>query len=467
MANVVEQRVRLDGREYRRGVRDIANESKSATRSVRKDFDETGDAAKDFAARGNREFGSLKKGFADLAKGFKVGLGAFGAIQLGQAVGGGIAAEASQALDFSKIMDRLSNTLGLNQEQEAAFRKQILAISDSTNVEEENIAAAAEQAAGFVRTGKELADFSEVIARASKVLGDETKARELSTAVVERLRSRGQDVTGRGAENLINALIAGQRTGQRDLQEVLRSLEGVSSDVQQRAGLDDRQLVNLFSGAVQARGTREGNRAAITELINLTTEDLGRQEIFQGLGVDFRDQQGKFRITAQELDKAASRLSQVGGRREQQALLQSAGLSQQGATGLLNIIQDRQRFTQGQRAAREQDLGLQGAFERSTESFSEQASGFFNRIGNFFKSDDLRGQGPSAGFDIPKRQRPAEDVLQQTALTGGVPEAQQRVTKSGDKTQVEVTTKVEIEKVPEGFTAKPSLSSLNRDPGEF
>ena len=306
----VEQKVTLDASDYRKNLKALATDTRKETDKVNGALDDSGNAVRDFNDRVENNTRKSAKSFQELFKGIKGGIGALGVAGVGLAIGATVAKTVKESLDFSDILNKISVKTGQNAFEQAEFRNQLLGVSARTNVDEEQVAAAAESAIAQKASTKEAAKFAEVIAKASKAFKDVDPG-QFAEDIVKDIRSRGLEVTGEAAQRTIEALLVGVRSGFQDINEAFEATKALPGRAQERAGLTQRDLINLFAGARGVAADPELVNQAIRSLITATDKLESRAAVQGVLGTQLRDAQGKFSLTAENLDQIAATLQGI------------------------------------------------------------------------------------------------------------------------------------------------------------
>lgn len=460
-SNEVVQKVKLDATQYRQETRKMSTDTRKDTDKVNDALNESGNAVRDFNDRVQDNTKKSKSAFEDLFKGIKGGLGALGLAGVGAAIGAAVSKGVSDSLNFTDVLNKIAVKTGQNAFQQAEFRNQLLGISDRTNVDEEQIAAAAENAIALGASTQEAVRFAEVIAQASRAFKDVDPA-SFSREIASDLRARGQRITEESVKKSLNALTVGVRQGLGDIETAFEAVSAVPGRVQERAGLSQRDLVNLFAGTQGVSADPQETRAAIQELIKVTDQLDG--EALQGVLGAFRgpkDAEGnrQFLFGTSQLNEAARRLEKIGDDRVQREVLQKLGLSEQGTEGILSIVRDRAGFQRERGFAELDQATVKQAFERSTEGFGEAVSNIFNRILNSFSRDTTFEQ--REGVRIGQPTGPSAADIERARL------APSPLALPGPASTQNINLKVEIESKDPGLTGKIKSTDLPRQPGGF
>ena len=378
----VEQKVGLDVTEYKKGAKELSRTAKTETDRVGKEFDKAGDDVKDFAGRTKKNIGAAEGSFKDLAKGFRGALGAISAAGVGLAIGASISKEVSESLDFETIINKAAAKAGLNEVQQAQFQNQLLDVSSRRNVEEEQVAAAADTAIALGATTDEAVAFSDVIASTAKGF-EGVDIPSLAEDIAKDIRARGGQVTAEAAQDSIEAIITGTRAGIGTFNEVMKGVLELPGRVQERAGLTQRDLVELLGGAAGVAADPELVNEAVRSLIKATDSIETRGAVQGVLGTQLRDTEGKFDITTKNLDEIAANLAGLGDEQQQRAVLTAVpGFDERSAEGLLALIRDRRGFEEARTRTEADRPKLEDVFEQATSGVLEKTGAFFNKIGN-------------------------------------------------------------------------------------
>jgi len=379
----VEQKVGLDVTEYKKGAKELSRTAKTETDRVGKEFDKAGDDVKDFSGRTKKNIGQAEGSFKDLAKGFRSALGAISAAGVGLAIGASITKEVSEALDFETIINKAAAKAGLNEVQQAQFQNQLIDVSSRRNVEEEQVAAAADTAIALGATTDEAVAFSDVIASTAKGF-EGVDISSLAEDIAKDIRARGGQVTAEAAQDSIEAIITGTRAGIGTFNDVLKGVLELPGRVQERAGLTQRDLVELLGGAAGVAADPEIVNDAVRSLIKATDSIETRGAVQGVLGTQLRDTDDNFSLTAKNLDEIATKLEGIGTEQQQRAVLTAVpGFDERSAEGLLALIRDRRGFEEA-RTRTEADIEpkREAIFEQATSGVLEKTGSFFNKMLN-------------------------------------------------------------------------------------
>lgn len=379
----VEQKVGLNTTEYEKGAKRLSRTAKTETDRVGKEFDKAGDDIKDFSGRTKKNISAAEGSFKDLAKGFRGALGAISAAGVGLAIGASITKEVSESLDFETIINKAAAKAGLNKVQQAQFQNQLLDVSSRRNVEEEQVAAAADTAIALGATADEAVAFSDVIASTAKGF-EGVDIPSLAEDIAKDIRARGGQVTAEAAQDSIEAIITGTRAGIGTFNDVLKGVLDLPGRVQERAGLTQRDLVELLGGAGGVAADPDIVNDAVRSLIKATDSIETRGAVQGVLGTQLRDTENNFSLTAKNLDEIAATLAGIGTEQQQRAVLTAVpGFDERSAEGLLALIRDRRGFEEA-RVRTEADIEpkREAIFEQATSGFLERTGALFNKTLN-------------------------------------------------------------------------------------
>jgi len=185
----VTQKVDIDPSEYIKNLRKMAEFTKEELARVDSEFNETGNAVDDFAEKTKKGAAGAQGALKNLAKGFIGSIGKLSVAGLGALAGGAAAKEFKEGLDFTSVINQVGTRQGLTDFQRGEFRNQLLDISSRRDVEEEDVAAAADVASQFGAATDEAVKFADVIATASKT-AEGLDAGQLARDVAEDIRGR-------------------------------------------------------------------------------------------------------------------------------------------------------------------------------------------------------------------------------------------------------------------------------------
>ncbi len=493
----VEQKVGLDITEYVDNAKKLSRTTKVETDQVNKAFNEAGDEVKTFSDRTKKNINEVNKTLGDFVKGFKASIGLLSAVGVGLTIGSAITKEVAESLNFDDVINKAAARAGLNKTQQAIFRNSLLDVSSRRNVEEEEVAAAADVALSLGAVPEEAVKFADVIAATTKsVRALEGQSASLAKEIAIDIRARGGEVTGESARASIEAVLTGTRQGIGSFNEILSGLRELPGIVQERAGLTQRDLVELLGGAGGVAADPDIVNDAVRSLIKATDSIESRGAVQGVLGTQLRDAEGTFDITAKNLDEIAANLAKIGTEQQQRAVLrQIPGLDEQAAEGLLAITRDREGFVQARERARADRPQLEQVFDKSTEGFLENVGSFFNKLGNdlFKKSEEglperaRRGQfGNLTSFTIGKTQERLNEEFKErqlapTRLTAPSPAGQalrsairsartdrqqaQLVAPVGGPRVNDVNVKIEVDSKDPGLMGRPKSTDLQRTTG--
>lgn len=468
----LEQKVGLDASEYTKGTRDLAKSTQQELKRVNNEFNQAGNGVSDFSERSKRSIMDLTGSLSGLAQGFASGFKGIGALGLGVGAAAGAKDIASHVLSFSGTINKMGARQGLNDFQRSELRNQLLDVSSERGIADEEVAAAADIANQYGASTRESVKFADVVATAAGT-SDQLNAASLAEDVAKDLRARGEEVTAETAKKSIDALLTGARAGFGDIGKSLAETMQVDGAVQKRAGLSQRELVNILAGTrLGARGAPEESSAAVRELISITDKLEG--EALQGVLGSFRGEVGpgggrEFMFGAKQLDEASKRLASVGDDRVQRQLLTDLGFSSEGSEGLLSILRDRNQVRNQINRVSADSPNLEGTFESANSSFLDQASRGWNSFKNFFSRDssvevneaiDARTGMPKGLTEKQAAQRRSQ--LSDLAFPSAAPESLPSAAVEKAREQ-RVKVDISVESTDPGFRAIPKTTDLNRD----
>ena len=475
MSKVV-QKVDLDATSYRKNIQKLATDTKKETDKVNNALNESGNSVRDFNDRVEKATGESKKSFQDLFKSIKGGIGALGLAGLGAAIGGFAVSSAKEAGALTDTVNRISVRTGQNEFEREQFRNRILDVGTRTNVDQDQIAAAAENAIAFGASTDEAIKFAEVIAKTAKVFEDVDPS-AFSEQIARDIRARGEEVTADAAKRSIEALIVGTRQGLGDIEQSFQAVSALPGRVQERAGLSQRDLVNLFAGGQGVAADPQLVNEAVRSLIKATDSIESRAAVQGILGTQLRDAQGKFTLTANNLDDIARRLDGIGDEAQQRAVLESIpGFSPEAVEGILSLVKDRLGFQRERERANRDKPKLEDAFERATDGFLENVSSFFNTFGNAFLRDNKFEQKFGKGgrrIGLSDEQIEAAKIKTSSlSLPGDATKEESATKKQQDRkpaalstTEQTVKVLIEVDSKDPGFIAVPKSTDLSTTPG--
>ena len=456
----------------------MSNDTRKETDKVNESLNQTGNVHKDFTERVDKGNAKSKSSFDDLFKSIKGGLGFLTLAGLGTLAGSTAFRAGKESAEFSEVINRSAVRTGENEFERAEFRNALLAVSARTNVDEDQLAAAAENAIALKASTDEAVKFAEVIGQVSKVFqGIDPTA--FSEQIARDIRARGEQVTGETARRSVEALITGTRQGLGDIQKAFEAVSALPGKTQQRAGLSQRDLINLFAGAQGVAADPQIVNEAIRSLIKATDTIESRAAVQGVLGTRLRDAEGKFSLTAENLDDIAAKLKGIGDEAQQRAVLQGIpGFTPEVAEGILSLVKDRLGFQRDREKAERDQPKLTDAFQIATSGFLEKVSSFFNQFSASFKRDtrfeERKGRPGFIQDFFDESRKEAKKAVSPLALPGDLPTEEspttrQRNRKPGatDIAQKAVEVKLTIEKVPEGFKVIPKIDDLPTTPGGF
>jgi hypothetical protein len=347
--NQVTQKVVLDPSKYIEGARKAAASARDSVAAINKElfhhkmsWQDTTNEVKKSATSMGRELAGLGKGFAkNLGKGALLGTATLG----GAAIKASYSAGIASTIEFSKQMSQFSYKASLSVDKAEALRKKMLELG-KTGVQLGTLPKAMSELYAYTKDSDKAAAVLDPIAQAAAVGNGD--AGELAKFVAEQLSGQGKDINKGTTTELLNSVMQTLKGGNfNDVGEVMQAYSGVDQDKLRQSKLSSKEYGGLLAAGSLTGGSREQSSAAINALISGANTGFAGNAVLKGLlGTDLLK---GGQVNTEGFKKASGRLSGMGlnDAQAKQLLQDSAGLSEQEATGLMAILRNVDKFTKG------------------------------------------------------------------------------------------------------------------------
>jgi hypothetical protein len=382
--NRVEQRIRLDGKEYILELKRVRSATRSELGAINKEVHSAGRAYQDYTNAVKKASSSLLSTLGDIGKAFAKNLGR-GAMLGGAAAGVSflntqMRQTVSTSLDFGRAFAQLASRADLSQARIRKLREEFYKLG-AAGANLDSLPGAVSELLGA--TGGNMDKAMSVMPSVAKTaaMGDGDAAK-VAKYVTEILKGEGREVNASNVQSLLGSAVSGSRAGNfANADEFLAArLNGVSG-VNGRSGMGDKQFAGLMAGASNAGLDKDSGLAAINALVRASVKELGGDQMLGGfLGVgSLRGKGGGF--DSDKLTQAAANMKKRGMSDNQLVeVLQGVGLSEQESSGLVAILKNIQTFQTGVKKVASDQKSLDEAFSESTNNLSDKMQKLRNSI---------------------------------------------------------------------------------------
>lgn len=349
--NQVEQILKLNSEQYKRGLKDAKTAAKSEMSEIGKALQVAGSQFRDYTEFLKKKAAESKGTLKDLGKAFAENLGR-GALVGGVGAGlEGVRRNMEKSIEtgmsFGRALAQLASRADLSQAKLKELRKQFGELAkDGSRLESlpdaMNLLYGATGSVGAAQA------VLPSISKASTIGNGD--AAQLADFVVQRLKGEGRAVSQTNVDSVLQSLVTAQRNGEfNNMSEAMAGLNSVSGDMKKRAGLSDREYAAILSGATHVGASKEQGLSSISSLIGLSQQGFGAGSALSGmLGVTSFNSNGHFDIN--KLAQASQNLQRNRGSMSDNDLIRlfsEGGLSEEDSSGLLTYLKDFDKFKRG------------------------------------------------------------------------------------------------------------------------
>ena len=396
--NKVEQIVKLNTKDYAKGLKDMTAANKLAETQMTKSHKTVADEHQNNSVKQIKNNFKVSKSAKDLAKSFagnfKKGVVIGGAVALATGVKNAATAAAKSVLSIDKAMAKLQDKFDLSSKKVKSFRSQFNSLSKETGLSSGAIAEAGE--IGLAASGGKEAIGIDSISKAAKISGDSPK--EIARTVADFLKGSGQEFSNDNVKDFLDSANSLSRKGDLNLSESIKALS-INSGDKAKSGLSNRENAALLSGASGVGQDRNSSLSAINALVEKSTDGFGGDAALAGvLGVKGGfSTDGKFDVN--KLREASENKNKSGlNKADFEKLLVGTGLSKEEAEGLNSILSEFDKFEEGFKKTVTDTKTLSDSFKNQTSNISDNLDKMNMSLGK--AADQILSPLSSVGADL-------------------------------------------------------------------
>ena len=377
--NTVEQVVKLDNKDYKKGNREVRSEAEKTSKKVSEEAKKASENHRKSTDEHVRNNNRISHSIKDVAKRFKDA-------SLGNLYKGGvIAATAGYAatvknsfdqakksvLDLDKIMARMGSRFSLSSDKIKKFREEFTKLGKQTGVNAGEVGAAGEI---LYKTRKDTQGLGSIAKAAS--MSDDMQADDIARTVVDYLKSSGKDVNGKTINDFLTSASAMTRGGDMKLSEAINSLSS-QGQVKAKLGLSERENAALIAASTNVGQDRNASVAGLNAVLSKSAEgffaDSGLAAML-GVQGGFKTD-GKFDLG--KLKQASEGMNKQGFQKADFiSLLQGSGLGKDEAEGLYSILSEFDKFESSFKEVVKDNKSLNQAFSEETNNLGDNFKKF-------------------------------------------------------------------------------------------